>query len=186
MFLDRDGTIIVDAHFLDDPERIEILPGAAEGIKLLNKAGIPVIILTNQSGVARGYFGREVVESIHDKLCEMLAEHGARVDAIYYCPHHPEGEVEEYRSDCRCRKPGPGMAEDAAREHSIDIRKSFVVGDMASDMELARNIGSKALLVRTGEGLATEREIDNANIDAVFDTLSGAAEYIIRDMKKGV
>ena len=185
VFLDRDGTIIVDAHFLDDPERIEILPGAVEGIRALNDAGIPVVIATNQSGVARGYFDEETVTAIHERLLDLLAEREAVVDAVYYCPHLTLGSEIEYRKDCRCRKPGPGMALIASRELGLDLSRSYVVGDKPSDLGFGRNIGGKSILVRTGKGKETERSIDSGEIDAAFDTLSGAAEYIIEDLNKG-
>ncbi|RKZ27810.1 D-glycero-beta-D-manno-heptose-1,7-bisphosphate 7-phosphatase, partial [bacterium] len=184
VFLDRDGTIIADAHFLDDPAKIELLPGVAEAIKTLNDAKIPVVITTNQSGVARGYFDIETVETIHGRLREILAERGAKIDAIYFCPHHPEGEIAEYRRDCDCRKPKPGMAMKAASEFGLDLNSSFIVGDKKSDIEFARNIGARAILVRTGKGAQTERELRDIEPDAVFDSLPGAAKYIVEKWKK--
>ncbi len=180
VFLDCDGTVIVDCHFLDDPARVELLPHAAEGIRLLNNANIPVIIVSNQSGVARGYFDIETVEAIHERLKNILDKHDARVDRIYFCPHHPEGEVEEYRVDCTCRKPKPGMAETAVKELGLSLERSFVIGDKRSDIEFARNIGAEAILVRTGKGYQTEREIPNDEKITVFDNLRDAAGYIVK------
>ncbi|MCD6501224.1 HAD family hydrolase [bacterium] len=183
VFLDRDGTVIVDAHFLGDPERIEFLPGAVEAIKRLNEIGIEVVILTNQSGVAKGYLSIEQVEAVNARLLKLLEERGAKVAGIYYCPHHPEGSVPKYRLDCWNRKPNPGMALQAAKEHGIDLRKSFVVGDKLSDMQLAHNIHAAGILVRTGEGAETESQL--AGGEAVFDTLSNAVGYIHEKIEKG-
>jgi len=184
VFLDRDGTVIVDAHFLDDPDRIELLPGAAEGIRLLNEAGLPVVIVTNQSGVARGYFGTDTVEAVNGKLVDILAERGAKIDGIYYCPHHPEGEVPEFSINCRCRKPAPGLAETAAEDFNLDLKKCFVIGDKASDMKMAQHIGSTAILVRTGKGRETEAGLELGDVEAVFDCLTGAAEYVVNQRNK--
>ena len=179
VFLDRDGTLIVDAHFLDDPERIEFLPGAVEAVVRLNDIGIEVIILTNQSGVARGYFDTERVEAVNARLLKLLEERGASVEDIYYCPHHPDGTVEKYRSDCWSRKPNPGMAQQAARDYGIDLGKSFVIGDKMSDVLLAKNINAEGILVRTGEGVETEAQLDDGDVTAVFDTISGAVGYVV-------
>ena len=115
VFLDRDDTIIRDRVYLSDPDGVEILPGAAEAIQALNRAGIPVIMVTNQSGIARGIFDMDALNSIHDRLTALMAQRGARIDAIYFCPHHPEGTREEYRVSCSCRKPEPGHAEGGRR-----------------------------------------------------------------------
>jgi len=183
VFLDRDGTIIVDAHFLDDPDRIELLPGTVEGIKRFNDEEIPVIILTNQSGVARGLITEEIIEQIHNRLIELLEIRGAKIDRIYYCPHHPEGTIEGFRKDCTCRKPKTGMAVKAAEDMNIDLSSSYVVGDKESDMQLARNINAKAILVRTGKGNDTEQDSSENAYDNVFDTLSGAADFIVRRIR---
>ncbi|HHS49718.1 MAG TPA: HAD family hydrolase [candidate division Zixibacteria bacterium] len=179
VMLDRDGTVIVDVGYIDDPERIEILPGAVEAIVRLNEAGILAILISNQSGVARGLLSIERAREIDSAVLELFAQRGARIDASYFCPHHPDAVVPEFRADCRNRKPNPGMAERAAEEHDIDLRASFVVGDKFSDLQLALNIGAEGILVRTGEGEATEAGFRETTKVPVFDTVSGAVGYIL-------
>ena len=137
IFLDRDGTIARDVPYCSRPEDFELLPDAAEGIKLLNEHGFKVVIVTNQSGIARGYFTEGMLAEIHDKMITQLAEHGAHVDAIYYCPHHPD-------DNCDCRKPKPKMVLQAAIDLDIDLSQSYVIGDNEMDVELARHAGCKA------------------------------------------
>lgn len=154
IFLDRDGTLIEDANYLSRIEQVKLLPGAAEAVKLWNDAGWPVILITNQSGVARGYFPEERVHEVHRHLKLLLAEHGARLDAVYYCPHHPEGIVKEYRKPCECRKPRPGMILQAALEHDIDLSRSVMIGDKVDDMHAAEAAGCYGLYVDDSHGLA--------------------------------
>ncbi|MBN2233130.1 MAG: HAD family hydrolase [Deltaproteobacteria bacterium] len=153
VFLDRDGTVIEEVGYLGRVDQVRLIPGTAAAIRRLNQGGIPVIIVTNQAGVARGYFTESRVERIHYHLQEMLAAQGATVDAIYFCPHHPEGNRKIYRRSCRCRKPEPGMVERAITELGLETcPRLFVVGDKESDMELARRIDAMAVLVFTGHG----------------------------------
>lgn len=147
VFLDRDGTIARDVPYCSRPEDFELLPGAAEGIKLLNEHGFKVVVVTNQSGIARGYFTERMLAEIHDKMITQLAEHGAHVDAIYYCPHHPD-------DNCDCRKPKPKMLFQAALDLDIDLSQSYVIGDSDMDVELARRAGCKAG-IRVGESGGT-------------------------------
>ena len=147
VFLDRDGVIIEDVGYLNECSRIKFLPRVSEAIKLLNKNGFKVIIVTNQAGVARGYFTEETVEEINRNTQESLAKQGAYIDKIYYCPHHIEGIVEEYRKDCHCRKPNPGMIEEAAAEFGIDLKNSFVIGDKITDIEAGHRAGCKTILL---------------------------------------
>lgn len=134
VFIDRDGTIAKDVPYCSRPEDFELLPGAAEGIKLLKENGFLVIIITNQSGIARGYFTEETLSQIHQKMQMELAQHGACVDAIYYCPHHPD-------DGCDCRKPKPKLVFQAARDLNIDLSQSYVIGDSEMDTELAKQAG---------------------------------------------
>jgi len=143
VFLDRDGTIARDVHYCRRPEDFEILPTVPQAIKLLNENGFKVIVVTNQSGIARGYFTEEILTQIHEKMRDELAKYGARVDAIYYCPHHPD-------DGCECRKPGTALFLRAAREHGIDLRSSYVVGDMQMDIDAGKALGCKTVLVTTG------------------------------------
>ncbi len=152
VFLDRDGVVIEDAHYVGTVDRVRILPGAADAIASLNRAGWPVIVVTNQAGVARGLFTEAAIDSIHAYIAAELASFGARITAFYYCPHHPEGEVTSYRMTCECRKPQPGMLHRAAREHNLDLAASWMVGDRISDLEAGAAVGARTMLVRTGYG----------------------------------
>ena len=145
MFLDRDGTVSEEVGYLNHINRFRLLAGAAAAIRKLNEALVPVVVVTNQSGVARGYFPEQLVRDVHERMTADLAEAGARLDAVYYCPHQSEDE-------CECRKPKIGMLELAARELGLDLRKSYVVGDRYGDIELANRAGARGVLVRTGYG----------------------------------
>lgn len=145
VFLDRDGTLNTELGYLDDPTRLRLLPGAAEAIRLLNECGTPAIVVSNQSGVGRGYFTDETVGAIHERLAEQLATASAHLDGIYYCPHHPS-------LGCDCRKPNPGMLLRAAAEHGIDLQRSFIIGDKSTDLEAGRRAGCRAIGVLTGYG----------------------------------
>lgn len=147
VFLDRDGVINIDKGYLHRVEDFEFIPGASEAVRLLNDAGFLVVVVTNQSGVARGYFTMEAVELLHRHIEEALAAAGARVDAWYVCPHHPD-----HGEDCCCRKPLPGMLTQAAADLQIDLTRSFMVGDKASDIEAGLAAGCRALLVGTEGG----------------------------------
>ncbi|MFP4036478.1 MAG: D-glycero-alpha-D-manno-heptose-1,7-bisphosphate 7-phosphatase [Desulfobacteraceae bacterium] len=153
VFLDRDGTINEQMGYVNHPSRFVLLPNSARAIRRLNQGGVLVIVISNQSGVARGYFPLSLVHRIHDIMKEMLAAQGAGVDEILFCPHHPLGEVPEYAVNCRCRKPMPGLVEKARRRFDVDMKRSFVVGDRCSDVELARRCGLTGVLVETGYGL---------------------------------
>jgi D-glycero-D-manno-heptose 1,7-bisphosphate phosphatase len=136
-FLDRDGVLNVDHGFAHRPEQLEWIDGAPEAVRLLNKAGYYVIVITNQSGIARGYYDEAAVKSFHAHMQEGFVAHGAYVDAFYYCPHHPDGIIKSLAVRCRCRKPSPGLLEQAAREWPIDIATSFLIGDKDHDMAAA-------------------------------------------------
>lgn len=176
VFLDRDGTINEDPGYLYRPEELAVIPGAAEAIRALNRAGMKVIVVSNQSGVGRGYFTDADVHAVNERLIEIIGQGGALIDAIYYCNHHPE-------DDCSCRKPKTGLVEAAATEHSIELSRSYVVGDKASDIELARNSGAKGVLVLTGRG-GQEKDRLKAPADYVALNLADAVGWIIRDVEK--
>lgn len=152
VFLDRDGTICEEVGYVNHLDRLHLYPWTAAAIRMLNHAGLPVIAVTNQSGVGRGYFTEELVRQAHGKIASQLAAQGARVDAFYYCPHHPTAPVRAYRVDCGCRKPAPGMVEKAVKRFHIDLKSSYVVGDSYRDMQLGFNIGARTALVMTGYG----------------------------------
>lgn len=152
VFLDRDGTINEQMGYINHISRFHLLPGVAEAIRRLNEAGVPVVVVTNQSGLARGYFPAELLTAVHKKMVTLLAEHGAHVDGIYICPHHPEAKREEYRVNCDCRKPKTGLLVQAANDLGVDLTRSFVVGDRWSDLKTAANCGATPVLVLTGYG----------------------------------
>ena len=152
VFLDRDGTINEQMGYVNHISRFQILPGVVEAIRRLNEARIPVVVVTNQSGLARGYFPAELLVAVHEKMITLLAEGGAHVDGIYICPHHPEAKKEEYRVNCECRKPKPGLLLQAAAEMGLDLAHSFVVGDRWSDLKTAKACGALPVLVLTGYG----------------------------------
>lgn len=136
-FLDRDGVLNIDQGYAHRPEQLEWIEGAAEAVRLLNEAGYYVLVVTNQSGVARGFYNETDVKSLHAHMQEILSAHGAHIDAFYYCPHHPDGSIKSLAVQCRCRKPGPGMLEQAVREWPIDVGASFLIGDRDHDMAAA-------------------------------------------------
>jgi D-glycero-D-manno-heptose 1,7-bisphosphate phosphatase len=180
VFLDRDGTIIEEVGYLDRAERVEFYPWTIDAIRAFNRAGLAVVMISNQSGVARGFFTETVVDHVHTHMAAMLAEGGARIDAYYYCPHHPDGKVAEYARPCDCRKPGRGLVDRAVRELDIDPARSFVVGDRWLDVALARAIGASGVLVRTGYGMSEEqKQPDDLAADAVVDNLIAAASWIL-------
>ncbi|MGQ9493195.1 MAG: D-glycero-beta-D-manno-heptose 1,7-bisphosphate 7-phosphatase [Anaerolineae bacterium] len=174
VFLDRDGTINEETQYLDDPAHLRLIPGAAPAIRLLNQAGVPVILVTNQAGVGRGYFPESAVRAIHRELARQLAAQGAHLDAIYYCPHRPE-------EGCDCRKPNPGMLLQAAKEHGLDLTRSFVVGDKVSDLEAGWRVGCRMVLVLTGYGSEHQRAFAHLNFkpDYVAPDLLEAVQWIL-------
>jgi len=184
IFLDRDGTINTEAGYLNHPDQVQLIPRAGAAIKLLNKAGFIVIVITNQAGIAKGLVREELLPAIHQKLAQLLARQGAAIDGFYYCPHHPEGTVEQYKISCDCRKPLPGMLLRAARELSIDLSASYVIGDKSCDIELGRNAGAPSILVLTGYGvteLARHREARLAPPDYIALDLYDAAYWILKE-----
>ena len=180
VFLDRDGTIVREVEYLRSPEELRLLPRAGEAIRRLNEAGFAVVVVTNQSGIARGLLTEGDLEEIHTVLRRRLARRGARVDAIYSCPHHPEAPLPEYRRRCQCRKPLPGMLVRAGRELDLDLARSYAVGDGERDVEAGRRAGCRTVLVRTGYGAKTEARVGGGlAADHVADDLSGAVEWIL-------
>ncbi len=153
IFLDRDGTINEEMGYINHPDRFKIFPFAAESIKIFNQSGFLVIIVTNQSGIARGYYTEDLVKNLHNHLMMEMQSKGARIDAIYYCPHHPTDGLAEYRKNCDCRKPKPGLILRAIQEHDISLTSSFAIGDRYQDIIMARQLNMKAALVLTGYGL---------------------------------
>jgi D-glycero-D-manno-heptose 1,7-bisphosphate phosphatase len=182
VFIDRDGTISEEVGYVNHPSRYRVFPFAAEAVKLINDAGWLAVLVTNQAGVARGYFKEELIASVHDQLRQELARGGARLDAVYYCPHHPSVGDAPYRADCDCRKPKPGLITRAAEELQIDLARSWMVGDRYGDTELARNAGTRAALVLTGYGRGEfeyQREAWRHQPDLIADNLLEAVREII-------
>lgn len=176
VYFDRDGTINTDVGYLSSPDELEIIGGAEQSIKKLNEAGVLVIVISNQSGVGRGYFTEDAVEAVNERLKSLLEAEGARLDGVYYCAHRPDEE-------CGCRKPETGLADRAAREHGIDNSSSYVVGDKASDMGLADKIGARGVLVLTGNG-AKELGKLSRRPDFVAKDITGAVEWIMEDLQE--
>jgi len=152
VFLDRDGTLIEFKNYLRSLEETKLLPHAAEGLRILRDAGYLLVVITNQSGVARGYFTEEFVKETNNKIAELFVEQGVSIDAFYYCPHHPDYGIEPYRQDCACRKPKTGMIRKAVSDFCIDLSESWVIGDNVPDIRMAINANIKSALVKTGYG----------------------------------
>lgn len=182
VFMDRDGTISEEVGYVNHLSRYRLLPDALEAVRLLNHAGFLAVVTTNQSGVARGYFSEALVGQVHDRLLAWAREAGARLDAIYYCPHHPHEGEPPFRADCDCRKPRPGMIRRAAREHDIDLSRSYVVGDTRADIEAGAAAGVPGILVLTGYGRGlVEHQGDRMRVApiAVRENLLDAVRFIL-------
>ncbi|NLX85428.1 MAG: HAD family hydrolase [Synergistaceae bacterium] len=152
VFLDRDGTIIELKNYLRSFDEIKLIPHAAEGLKILQDTEYLLVVITNQSGVARGYFTEDFVKETNDRISELFAEQGVFIDAFYYCPHHPDYGVGAYRQDCECRKPKMGMIKKAVSDFCIDLSESWIIGDNDPDIRMAINAHIKSALVKTGYG----------------------------------
>lgn len=180
VFLDRDGTITEEVGYLNHISRFRMLSGVAVAIRRLNEAQMPVVVVTNQSGVGRGYFPESLVREVHERMISELAAEGARLDGVYYCPHVGA-------DGCQCRKPRTGMLERAAAELRLDLKKSFVVGDRGGDVELARRAGSRSVFVRTGFGegeLAWHAANWPQQPDFVAKDLTEAANWILMETQR--
>lgn len=176
VFLDRDGVLNEEVNYLHRIEDFRWIPGAPEAVRKLNEAGLLVLVVTNQAGVAHGYYGEEEVEALHVYMREELAKRGAHVDAFYYSPHHPEAAVPAYRSDSPFRKPGTGMFERALHEWPVDAARSFMVGDKESDMIPAKKLGLTAVLVETGYG-HQQKAVTTADI--VLPDIGAAVDWML-------
>jgi D-glycero-D-manno-heptose 1,7-bisphosphate phosphatase len=189
VFLDRDGTVIEEVGYVNHPDRLRLLPRSAEAIRLLNDAGFPAVLVTNQSGVARGYFPEKLVQELHAKLERLLAQEGARLDAIYYCPHHPDVGPPGLRLDCDCRKPRTGMLDRAAADLGIDLARSYMIGDTFRDVTCAQAAGALAIMVQTGYGkgeLEYHPDRDRVIPDhPAIDLLDAVAWIVARERAKG-
>lgn len=180
IFLDRDGTLNPDPGYIKSPDQFELFPGAAEALGRLKLAGARLILVTNQSGIARGFLSRQNLEAIHSKLAHVLGQAGVTLDGIYFCPHHPD-------DGCGCRKPNPGMIDQAVRELGVNLERSYVIGDHLRDIQLAKRVGARSVLVSTGvtqlqelEGLTDAHQIP----DRVADSLNEAVDWLLSDVKQ--
>jgi D-glycero-D-manno-heptose 1,7-bisphosphate phosphatase len=178
VFLDRDGTVIEDVHYLAQVEQVRLIRGAANAIARLNAAGAAVVVVTNQAGVARGYFPENRVAEVHARLSELLSAAGARIDAYYHCPHHATEGIGAYRIACRCRKPEPGMLLNAARDLKLDLSRSWMIGDNISDLAAGSKAGCTTMLVRTGYGarFALPDDATELRLAGVADNLAAAVD----------
>jgi D-glycero-D-manno-heptose 1,7-bisphosphate phosphatase len=180
VFLDRDGTLVDEVGYLDRPCRIMLYPWSIDAIRALNRARIRAIMVSNQSGIARGFFSEQTLDEIHRHLATLLAAGGAHLDAYYYCPHHVDGKVPEYTRACDCRKPGGALVQRAVEEFGIDPEQSFAVGDRWVDVALARTVGARGVLVRTGYGSVEETRLPEGLVpDVVVDNLIEAVSWIL-------
>jgi D-glycero-D-manno-heptose 1,7-bisphosphate phosphatase len=182
VFIDRDGTLTEEVGYVNHPSRLQLLPRAAEAIRRLNAAGVAAVVVTNQAGIARGYFSESVLHAVHDALRAQLATAGARLDGLYACVHHPSEGAAPYRADCDCRKPRPGLLQRAACDLGLDLARSTMVGDKASDLVPARAVGADAVLVLTGYGRGEweyRREHFAVQPDHVATDLLDAVEWTL-------
>lgn len=189
VFLDRDGVVIEDSHYLGKPEQVRLVPGAAEAIASLNRSGWPVVVVSNQSGVARGMFAEADVHRVHAHLAELLCGYGAKIDAFHFCPHHPEAELAAFRIECACRKPKPGMLVRAAAEMRLDLKRSWMIGDRVTDLQAGAAVGCRTVLVRTGYGALINPaglDRDALNVELVAANLADAVAKLglVREMKR--
>jgi D-glycero-D-manno-heptose 1,7-bisphosphate phosphatase len=173
VFLDRDGTIVEDPGFLHEPDQVHLLPGAGAAIHRLNQAGWRVITVSNQSGIARGLYDATAYTAVQRRLAELLAAHDARLDGAYFCPHHPD-----FTGPCECRKPGVLLFRQAAAALGLDLARSVWVGDRVSDVEPARQLGARAILVETGRGAASTAAARALGVPVVADLSAAAAEIV--------
>jgi D-glycero-D-manno-heptose 1,7-bisphosphate phosphatase len=187
VFLDRDGTINEQMGYINHISRFHLLPGAAKAIRRLNEQQIPVIVVSNQSGLARGYFPEELLVAVHEKMTWLLSEKGAHIDGLYWCPHHPDAKIERFKvKDCACRKPKPGLLEQAAQELDLDLTRSFMVGDRWSDIRCGARAGATSILVLTGYGqgdlqyIGPDQELQPAY---VAKNLPAAVDWICSRLK---
>ena len=185
VFLDRDGTINEEMGYINHLERFVLLPGTAAAIRRINESGLKAVVITNQSGAARGYFPVELIDQVHKKMQGLLQEKGVHLDGIYTCVHAPQGEGEG--GGCDCRKPDTGLMRQAAEDLQLELTRSYVVGDRFKDVEMARNGGAKAVLVLTGYGrgeLEFLGSTSRVKPDFIAEDLSDAVDWILSDVKK--
>ena len=184
--MDRDGTLTEEVGYVNHPSRLRLLPRSAAAVRRLNAAGVAVVVVTNQAGIARGYFSPDVLAAVNDALVAQLKDEGAHLDGVYVCPHHPTEGDPPYRIVCDCRKPKPGLLLRAASDLGLDLGRSTLVGDKASDLVAARAVGARSVLVLTGYGLGEweyRRSTFPAPPDHVAEDLLGAVDWVIEGLR---
>ncbi|RMD87679.1 MAG: HAD family hydrolase [Calditrichaeota bacterium] len=182
VFLDRDGTIIEEMGYINHFSRIRILPGVVEAIQLFKEADYKIVVITNQAGVARGYFTEQRLKEMHAYMLELFKERKAEIDRLYYCPHHPEGKVKAYAKTCSCRKPNTGMIDQAVSDLNIDLQQSYIIGDRETDIQLAVRLKMKGIFLLTGYGVGdyvSDPAVVKAEQCLVFNDLLQAAQTIV-------
>jgi len=186
VFLDRDGTINVEKQYLYKKEEFEFLPGVLDGLKLLQKAGYLLVIVTNQSGIARGYYSEDQFHDLNNWMLSKLEEYGITITKVYYCPHHPNAVVEKYKMDCECRKPKLGMYQMAVQEYGIDLNDSYAIGDKIRDCAICKDSGCKGILIQDNEEATVISDVKQSKYRNVIyrETLLDAAEYIVSKVEE--
>ncbi|HTV02882.1 MAG TPA: HAD family hydrolase [Luteitalea sp.] len=182
VFLDRDGTLIEDAGYLDDLKRIALYPATVDALRVLARGGFRLVVITNQSGIALGLFDEPFVTRTHEHMQAQLVAAGAAIDGYYYCPHHPSGRVADFTQVCTCRKPGAGLVQRAAADLQIDLSRSWMIGDRWSDVQVATTAGlAGGILVRTGSGRSAEaKPVDDVTPALIADDIMEAAAWLLR------
>lgn len=186
VFLDRDGTINEQMGYINHISRFHLLPGVGKAIKLLNDKNIPVVVVTNQSGLARGYFPEPLLDEVHEWMRSLLMQDQASIDGLYTCPHHPEAKEAKYRVNCSCRKPKTGLLEQAAADMHLDLNQSFMVGDRWSDIRCGAAVGATTLLVLTGYGRGDAQYIgpyQSEQPQCISENLMDAVQWIVNKLK---
>ncbi|MBO0722534.1 MAG: HAD family hydrolase [Blastocatellia bacterium] len=185
IFVDRDGTLNEEVGYITEMSQFRLFDFAAESIKMINDAGWYAVLITNQAGIARGRYSEEFLRRLHAQMELSLSRDGARLDAIYYCPHHPEFGDPPYRQDCNCRKPRPGLIEKAAKEFSLDLNSCYIIGDRISDIETGHTAGTRSVMVMTGYGREEYRDaIRQRPPDHAADNLLAAVRWIFSERKQ--
>ncbi|MGE5400656.1 MAG: D-glycero-alpha-D-manno-heptose-1,7-bisphosphate 7-phosphatase [Ignavibacteriales bacterium] len=184
VFFDRDGTLNIDPGYLGDPEQVRLFPGVSEAISKLKEKNFKIIVISNQSGIARGLFTANEVEAVNLRINELLKTDNASVDAFYYCPYHPDFNTEE---ECKCRKPSPMLVLKAASDLNIDLSSSYFVGDMLSDIECGKNAGLKTILLKNtlNEEQISSMLVEDRSPDFIAENLIEASKFIINDYSGG-
>jgi D-glycero-D-manno-heptose 1,7-bisphosphate phosphatase len=182
VFLDRDGTIIEDTGYVSTPQDVRFLPGSIAAIKELNQAGYKVIVITNQSGVARGFFSESMLQTIDKSIQKAVLSGGGHIDAFYYCPHHADHGFYPYRQECGCRKPSPGLIKKAAHDHQVALDQSFMIGDHSGDVTAGQQAGVRTVFVTTGHGAEEQKKLKKQP-DRIAADLAGAVNWLLKEAK---